>query len=172
MRLTQVFTVLTLAVFHSRVFLRLITATIITSVLTRTCNYEFLWYFTKELVWNKHAVEELPAKIEWLHFWFVSIKNIETNVFEVVSSQQVPFDCWGCWSSFRKSCFSGCINTYLKWTKGSTAILSSINLTSYFSAIWKWYTIFSKVMQMFFWACCEGCWFGFKSCQNMCLKQR
>ena len=73
----------------------LTTATITTSFFTRTCNYEFLWHFTKELVRKKHAVEELPA-INRLQFWFVGIKNIEANVYEVVSSQQVSFNCWGC----------------------------------------------------------------------------
>ena len=45
-----------------------------------------IWYFTKELAQNKHAVEEHPAKINWLQFGFVGIKNIEANVYEVVSS--------------------------------------------------------------------------------------
>ena len=88
--MSQIFTVLTLAVFHSRVFLPLATATITTSFLTRTCNYEFLLYLTKELVRNKHAVEELLAKVNWLQFWFVGIKSIEANIYEVVSSQKCP----------------------------------------------------------------------------------
>ena len=66
--------------------------------------------FTKELVRNKHAVEEVLAKINLLQFGFVGITNIEANVYEVVSSQQLSFNCWGCRSLFRKSCFSGCIN--------------------------------------------------------------
>ena len=79
----KIFTVLTLEVFHSRVLLPLTTATITTFFLTRTCNYEFLQDFTKELIRNEHAIKELPAKINWLHFWLVGIKNIETNVYEV-----------------------------------------------------------------------------------------
>ena len=66
--------------------------------------------FTKELVRNKHAVEEVLAKINLLQFGFVGITNIEANVYEVVRSQQLSFNCWGCRSLFRKSCFSGCIN--------------------------------------------------------------
>ena len=31
---------------------------------TRTCTYKFFWYFTKELVRNKHVAEELLAKIK------------------------------------------------------------------------------------------------------------
>ena len=108
--MSHIFTVLTLAVFHTRLFLPLTTATIITSFLTRICTYKFFWHFTKELVRNKHAVEEVLAKISLLQFGFVDITNIEANVYEVVSSQQLSFNCWGCRSLFRKSCFSGCIN--------------------------------------------------------------
>ena len=45
-----------------------------------------IWHFAKELAQNKHAVEELPAKINWLQFGFVGIKNIEANVYEAASS--------------------------------------------------------------------------------------
>ena len=72
-----------MAVFHTRLLLPLTTATIITSFLTRLCTYIFLWHFKKELVRNKHAVEELLAKINWLQFGFVGIKNAEPNVYEV-----------------------------------------------------------------------------------------
>ena len=29
------------------------------------CNNKFFWHFTKELVWNKPAIEEFAAKINW-----------------------------------------------------------------------------------------------------------
>ena len=108
--MSQIFIVLPLAVFHTRLFLPLTTATIITSFLTRICTYTFFWHFTKKLVQNKHAVEKLLAKINWLQFGFVGIKNVEANVYEVVISQQLSFNCWGCRSLLRKSWFSGCIN--------------------------------------------------------------
>ena len=66
-------------------FLPLTTARIITSFLTRTCAYQFFGHFTKEMVWNKNPAEELLAKINWLQFGSVGIKNIEANVNEVVS---------------------------------------------------------------------------------------
>ena len=37
------------------------------------------------MVWNKNPAEELLAKINWLQFGSVGIKNIEPNVNEVVS---------------------------------------------------------------------------------------
>ena len=93
MRLSQIFTVLKLTVLHAHLFLSLTVATITTSFLTRACNYKFSWHFTKELVGNKHVVEELPVKINWLQFWFAGIKNIEAKVYEVVSSQQASCNC-------------------------------------------------------------------------------
>ena len=51
-----------------------------------TCTYKFFWHFMKELVRNKHAVEELLSKMNWLQFGFVDIKNVEANVYEAVSS--------------------------------------------------------------------------------------
>ena len=58
-----------MAVFHKRLFLPLTTATIITSFLTRLCTYKFLWHFKKELVRNKHAVEELPSQNQLVAIW-------------------------------------------------------------------------------------------------------
>ena len=86
MRLSQIFAVLTLAVFRTHLLLLFTTATITKSFLTRTCNKKFFWHFTKKLFWNKHAIEELPTKIKLLQFWFGGIKNIEANVYKVVSS--------------------------------------------------------------------------------------
>ena len=94
--LPQIFKVLTLTVFHTRLLFPLTTATFATSYLTCTCNYKVFWHLTKVLILNKPAVEELPAKINYLQFWFVGVKDIEANVYEVVSSQQVSFNCWGC----------------------------------------------------------------------------
>ena len=86
MRLSQIFAVLTLALFRTHLFLHLTTATITTSFLARTCNQNFFWHLTKKLFWNKHVLEELPTKINWLQFWFGGIKNIEVNADKVVSS--------------------------------------------------------------------------------------
>ena len=85
MRLSQIFAVLTLAVFRTHLFLPLTTAAVTTPFLARTCNETFFWHFTKKLFRNKHAIEELSTKINWLQFWFDGIKNIEANVYKVVS---------------------------------------------------------------------------------------
>ena len=83
MRLSKISTVLTLAVFRTRLILPLTTATINTAFLSRTCSYKFFWRFA----WNKHATEKLPTKITWFEFWLVGIKNIKPKVYEVVGSQ-------------------------------------------------------------------------------------
>ena len=100
--LSQIFIVLTMA-FHTCLFLPLTTATIIKSLLTCTSTSELFWHFTKELVRNKHATEGLLAKINWLQFGFVGIKNIEANVYEVVTSQQLSFKLF---FGLHKSCIS------------------------------------------------------------------
>ena len=84
---------MTLAGFFTHLIFPLTTAAITTSFLTRTCSYKYFSHITKKLAWNKDAIEELSTKVNWLEFWFVGIKNIEANVYEAISSQQVSFNC-------------------------------------------------------------------------------
>ena len=74
------FTDLTLAVFRTRLFLPRTTATIATPVLTRTCIINY--FAISQRNWS-----EIGMLLKSFQPKLTGSKNIEANVYEVVSSQ-------------------------------------------------------------------------------------